>query len=89
MECWDKGRRGVVREKINYKEYQQEIGRKPPFSIKASSVTKGIVFSSLELFDSLPVWASVSSPSSSSSLLFLAVLLYRTVEKINRWKRGG
>lgn len=87
MECWDKGRRLVVGGKINYKEYQQEIGRKLPISIKASSATKGIVFSSTELFDSLPAWASISPPSSSSSFLFLAVLLYRMVEKINRWKR--
>lgn len=69
--------------KINYKEYQQEIGRKPPFSIKASSVTKGIVFPSTELFDSLSVWAF------SFLLLIIAVLLYRMVEKINRWKREG
>lgn len=81
-------------EKINYKEYQQEIGRSLPFSIRASSVTKGIVFSSPALFDSPCVWASSlssasSSSYSSSSSLLLAVLLYRMVEKINRWKREG
>lgn len=57
-ECWARGRRVVAGEKINYKEYQQEIGRSPLFCIRASSVTKGIVFSSRGLFDSPHVWAS-------------------------------
>lgn len=85
MQCRDRGRRGDVEGKQTTKNINRKVGESTLF-YKSFICHKGDCLSSPELFDSLPVWADVSSPSSSSHLL-LAVLLYRMVEKINRWKR--